>query len=154
MDFMRQNGTKVKIVRIFNTYGPRMDKNDGRVVSNFIAQALEGRPLTVYGRGRQTRSFQYIDDLILGLVKMMGKKGFAGPVNLGSPKEFTVLDLAKKVIKLTNSKSSIVYRALPEDDPKQRKPAVGLAQKVLKWRPKIKLFEGLTKTISYYRNGK
>jgi len=151
MDYHRKYKTDIKIVRIFNTYGSNMDPVDGRVVSNFIIQALQGKNLTVYGQGEQTRSFCYIDDLIDGLYKMMESKNFLGPVNLGNPREFTVLDLAKKVIKLTDSKSKIVYKPLPQDDPRQRKPDIGLAKKKLNWQPKIELEEGLIKTIEYFR---
>ena len=152
MDYIRVHQLDVKIVRIFNTYGPRMDKKDGRVVSNFIVQALSKKPLTVYGSGKQTRSFQYIDDLVSGLVKMMQSRKFTGPVNLGNPNEFTVLKLAKKIISLTKSSSHIVYKALPLDDPKQRKPEISLAKSKLKWQPKVQLKEGLLKTINYFKN--
>ena len=150
MDYRRLFGLDVKIIRIFNTYGPRMDKNDGRVVSNFIVQALNGRPLTVYGTGRQTRSFQYIDDLAAAVLKMMAAKNFAGPVNLGNPTEVSVLGLAKKIIKLAKSSSRIVYKPLPEDDPKQRKPEISLAKRKLGWEPRVGLTEGLVKTINYF----
>ncbi|MCL5774869.1 MAG: SDR family oxidoreductase [Patescibacteria group bacterium] len=152
MDYHRTYGMIVKIVRIFNTYGPRMDKNDGRVVSNFITQALMKRPLTVYGRGKQTRSFQYIADLIIGLVKMMASsKSFIGPVNLGNPKEFTIKELALKVLELTGSKSKIVYKPLPPDDPQQRRPDIALAEKTLHWRPQVSLHTGLKRTIEYFK---
>ena len=152
MDFYRQYGVEIKIVRIFNTYGPGMAANDGRVVSNFITQALSNKPLTVYGKGSQTRSFQYIDDLIAGLIAAMAaKKTFTGPVNLGNPAEFSVLDLAKKVLKMTGSKSKIIYKALPSDDPKQRKPDISLAKKALNWQPKVTLEDGLRKTINYFK---
>lgn len=151
MDYHRTYGVAVKIVRIFNTYGPRMDKNDGRVVSNFITQALANKPLTIYGTGKQTRSFQYIDDLISGLVKMMASpKAFVGPVNLGNPKEFTIKELALKVLKLTGSKNKIVYKPLPQDDPKQRRPDINLAKRKLAWSPRVSLSAGLIKTISYF----
>lgn len=150
MDYHRQNKVDIKIVRIFNTYGPRMALNDGRVVSNFIVQALTNKDITVYGKGNQTRSFQYIDDLILGVEKMMEAEDFIGPVNLGNPDEFTILELAEKVIELTNSKSKIVFQPLPADDPVQRQPDIDLAKKKLDWQPKIKLEEGLKKTISYF----
>lgn len=149
MDYHQKCKIDVKIVRIFNTYGPRMDENDGRAVSNFITQALNNRPLTVYGTGRQTRSFQYIDDLILGLVKMMSSN-ITGPVNLGNPQEFAVLELAKKIISLTKSSSRLVYRPLPKDDPRQRKPDISLAKAKLNWRPKFPLQQGLKKTITYF----
>lgn len=149
MDYYRQNKVRIKIIRIFNTYGPNMNPNDGRVVSNFIMQALRGKNLTIYGDGLQTRSFQYIDDLIEGLVRMMATTDqFVGPVNIGNPIEFTMLELAKNIIRLTDSKSKIVYRPLPEDDPKQRKPDITIAKEMLDgWEPKIRLEDGLRKTI-------
>ena len=151
-DYHRQHGVDIKVVRIFNTYGPNMRGDDGRVVSNFIVQALKGKDITIYGNGKQTRSFCYVDDLVEALIKMMNsKKSFTGPVNLGNPGEFTMLELAKKVIKLTGSKSKIVYKPLPQDDPTQRKPVIDLAKKELKWEPKIQLEEGLTKTIEYFK---
>ena len=151
-DYAREFGTKIKVIRIFNTYGPGMDKNDGRVVSNFIVQALKGENITIYGEGKQTRSFCYVDDLIDGIIKMMNSnEEFQGPVNLGNPGEFTMLELADLVIKLTNSKSKIEYKPLPSDDPTQRKPDISLAKKELKWTPKIKLEEGLLKTIDYFK---
>ncbi len=150
-DYQREYGVDIKIVRIFNTYGPRMAKNDGRVVSNFIMQALSGGEITVYGDGGQTRSFQYIDDLVEGMIKMMEKNNFIGPVNIGNPGEFTIKELAERVIKLTGSKSNIVYGDLPEGDPKQRQPDISLAKKKLGWEPKIKLEEGLLKTIGYFK---
>lgn len=153
MDYHNQNGVKIKIVRIFNTYGPNMHLNDGRVVSNFIVQALLNKDITIYGDGSQTRSFQYIDDLIEGMIRMMNTPDeITGPVNLGNPEEYTILELAEKVIKLTNSKSKIVFMPLPEDDPIQRKPDITLAKKILNnWQPKISLEEGLIKTIEYFR---
>lgn len=153
-DYRRQHGVDVKVVRIFNTYGPRMSVNDGRVVSNFIIQAIKGEDITVYGDGSQTRSFCFVDDLVRGLISMMNSRdGFAGPVNLGNPGEFTMLELAEKVIELTGSSSKIVFRPLPEDDPKQRKPMIDLAQKELNgWTPKVALEEGLKKTIEYFRS--
>ncbi len=153
-DYRRQHGVDVKVVRIFNTYGPRMSVNDGRVVSNFIIQAIKGEDITVYGDGSQTRSFCFVDDLVRGLILMMNSRdGFAGPVNLGNPGEFTMLELAEKVIKLTGSSSKIVFCPLPEDDPKQRKPMIDLAQKELNgWTPKVALEEGLKKTIEYFRS--
>ena len=152
MDYHRQYGVAIKIVRIFNTYGPKMSSDDGRVVSNFIVQSLKNQPITIYGRGRQTRSFQYIDDLISGIVKMMDSNpNFIGPVNLGSTKEFTIKELAKKIIQLTKSKSPIVYKPLPLDDPKQRRPDIGLAKRRLGWYPKINLEKGLRKTIDYFQ---
>jgi len=153
MDYHRQYNLKVKIVRIFNTYGPRMQINDGRVISNFIVQALKNRDITVYGNGSQTRSFCYIDDLIEGLLKMMNTEdGFTGPVNLGNPKEITILELAKKIIQLTSSKSNIVFNSLPQDDPKRRCPDITLARNLLFWEPRISLDEGLAKTIAYFKN--
>lgn len=151
MNYHWQNQVNIKIARIFNTYGPRMHPNDGRVVSNFIVQALKGTDITVFGNGEQTRSFQYVDDLINALIKLMNTKDdFIGPVNLGNPVEFTILELANMVINLTGSKSEIVYKPLPSDDPMQRKPDITLAKKQLDWEPKIKLEEGLKKTISYF----
>lgn len=154
MDYHRQNGVKIKIVRIFNTYGPNMNPNDGRVVSNFIMQALQGKDITIYGDGSQTRSFQYVDDLVEGMIRMMATGDeFIGPVNIGNPGEFTMLELAKMIIHLTASSSQIVYCPLPGDDPKQRKPDITLAQERLNgWEPKIKLEEGLKKTIEYFKS--
>jgi UDP-glucuronate decarboxylase len=153
MDYRRQNSVNTKIVRIFNTYGPRMAINDGRVVSNFIIQALQGKDITIYGDGSHTRSFCYIDDMIDGLIKMMNSgDDFYGPVNLGNPGEFTILELAQMIIKLTKSNSRIIYRPLPADDPVQRKPDITLAQTKLKWNPKIELVKGLTGTIKYFRD--
>ncbi len=150
-DYHRQHKLKIKVIRIFNTYGPKMNPNDGRVVSNFIVQALKGEDITVYGKGDQTRSFCYVDDLVSGIIKMMNSKDqFVGPVNLGNPGEFTILELAKKVIEMTGSKSKIVYNELPSDHPKQRKPIIDLAKKELDWEPKIKLEDGLKKTIEYF----
>lgn len=151
MDYHRMNGIDIKIIRIFNTYGPRMQPNDGRVVSNFIIQALRNEDITIYGNGMQTRSFQYIDDLINGMIKMMNSDNFIGPVNIGNPDEFTMLELAEKVIALTGSKSKYVYKPLPNDDPTQRKPDITLAKEYLKWEPTIKLNDGLQKTIDYFR---
>ena len=150
MDYYRQNKVDIKIVRIFNTYGPRMAEHDGRVVSNFIIQALKKEDITIYGDGTQTRSFCYVDDLIEGFIKMMNTDNFIGPVNLGNPGEFTMLELANKVIDLTGSKSKIVFRPLPEDDPTQRQPDIGLAKSKLGWTPKIELEEGLKKTIGNF----
>jgi len=151
MDYHRMNDVDIKIVRIFNTYGPKMHPNDGRVVSNFIVQALRGENITIYGDGSQTRSFQYIDDLINGLVKMMNTpKDFIGPINIGNPNEFTILELAKKIVKLTNSKSKLIFNPLPSDDPVQRQPNIILAKKSLEWQPIIELEEGLIKTIKYF----
>ena len=149
-DYRRQHNVMTKIVRIFNTYGPRMAINDGRVVSNFITQALQNEDITIYGDGSQTRSFCYIDDLVNGLLKMMDSGSFTGPVNMGNPKEFTMLELAEKVIKKTNSKSKIIYKNLPIDDPKQRQPDISVAKRILEWEPKIELEEGLKNTIHYF----
>ncbi len=150
-DYHRQYKIDIKVVRIFNTYGPKMSKKDGRVVSNFITQSLEGKDLTIYGNGKQTRSFCYVSDLIDGLVKMMNQNGFTGPVNLGNPKEFTILELAEKIIKLTKSKSNIVFKKLPEDDPIKRKPDITLAKEKLGWKPNIELDDGLKKSINYFK---
>jgi len=150
MDYHRQNKVDIKIVRIFNTYGPRMAINDGRVVSNFIVQALRGEDITIYGDGSQTRSFQYVEDLIEGVIAMMRKDNFTGPVNIGNPNEFTIRDLADIIIKLTNSKSKIVYKPLPSDDPVQRQPDISLARQLLNWEPRIQLNEGLISTIEYF----
>jgi dTDP-glucose 4,6-dehydratase len=150
MAYHRYHGLNTRIVRIFNTYGPRMRLRDGRVVPNFIMQALRGEPLTVYGQGQQTRSFQYVDDLIEGLQKLL-KSDHHLPVNIGNPHEMTVLEFAKKIIELTNSKSEIVYRPLPEDDPQVRQPDITKARKILNWEPAVKLEEGLLKTIEYFR---
>jgi len=150
-DYYRQNKVVIKVARIFNTYGPRMHPNDGRVVSNFIMQALTGEDITIYGEGSQTRSFCYVDDLIAGLVKLMNTgDDFTGPVNLGNPKEFTILQLAKQVIKMTSSKSKIIFEELPEDDPRQRQPDITLAKAELKWQPTVELKAGLGKTIKYF----
>ena len=151
VDYHRQNRVDVRIVRIFNTYGPRMALNDGRVVSNFIVQALRGEPLTVYGEGSQTRSFCYVDDLVEGMIRMMECNGFTGPVNLGNPTEHTILEFARIILKLTGSKSQIQYETLPADDPVQRRPDISLARSALKWEPGIDLQEGLTRTIDYFR---
>lgn len=151
VNYHEQNHVRIKIARIFNTYGPKMHPHDGRVVSNFIVQALEGDDITVYGNGEQTRSFQYVDDLLNGLIKLMNSHdGFIGPVNLGNPVEFTILELAEKVIEMTGSKSKIIYEELPEDDPMQRKPDISLAKKELNWEPTINLEVGLKKTIAYF----
>lgn len=154
MDYYLQNQVSIKIIRIFNTYGPKMNPYDGRVVSNFIVQSLKGNNITIYGDGKQTRSFQYIDDLIDGTIEMMNSENsFVGPVNLGNPMEFTMIELAKIIIDLTNSKSKLVFKKLPMDDPKQRKPDITLANKKLNnWKPKIELKEGLKRTISYFEN--
>ncbi len=153
MDYHLQNKVKIKIVRIFNTYGPRMHPNDGRVVSNFIVQALKNKDITVYGDGSQTRSFQYVDDLVEGMMRMMGTEdSFTGPVNIGNPIEFTILELAKKIIQMTGSKSKITYQALPDDDPIQRKPDISMAkEKLNNWEPNMTLEKGLVKTIDYFQ---
>jgi len=152
MDYHRMNGVNIKIIRIFNTYGPNMHPNDGRVVSNFIIQALKNQDITVFGDGSQTRSFQYVDDLIEGMIRMMNTDdSFIGPVNIGNPNEFTMLELAQKVIELTDSKSKIIFCPLPSDDPKQRKPDIQLAKNRLNWEPEIQLQEGLLKTIDYFK---
>jgi UDP-glucuronate decarboxylase len=152
MDYHRQNGVIVKIVRIFNTYGPRMALNDGRVVSNFIIQALKGQDITVFGDGSQTRSFCYVDDMIDGLIRMMGTPDtFLGPINIGNSDEFTVIDLAETVIRMTDSPSKIILKPLPQDDPAQRKPDITLAREILGWLPKVPLEEGLERTIAYFR---
>ncbi|MCX6779474.1 MAG: GDP-mannose 4,6-dehydratase, partial [Candidatus Magasanikbacteria bacterium] len=151
-DYHRKWGVEIKVARIFNTYGPNMAQNDGRVVSNFIIQALKGRPITMYGTGKQTRSFCFVDDLVEGLIKLMNSsENFTGPVNLGNPGEFTMKELAEKIIKMIGSKSKIVYKELPEDDPRQRKPDITLAKNKLHWQPKIKLDLGLEKTIEYFK---
>ena len=151
-DYHRQHGVDIKVIRIFNTYGPRMSAHDGRVVSNFIVQALNNEDITIYGDGMQTRSFCYVDDLIDGMIKMMNSRdGFTGPVNIGNPGEFTMLELARLVIKLAGSDSKIIYKPLPQDDPMQRKPVIDLAKKELDWEPTIGLEEGLERTIEYFR---
>lgn len=152
-DYNRQFGSRVKVVRIFNTYGPGMSPDDGRVVSNFIIQALKGNDITIYGNGSQTRSFQYVDDLINGFLAMMKTEdNFLGPVNIGNPVEFTMLELAEKVLKLTKSSSKLVFKELPSDDPKQRKPDISLAKEKLNWSPKVDLDSGLIKTIEYFKS--
>ena len=151
-DYYRQHKLNIKVARIFNTYGPRMQPNDGRVVSNFIVQALNNHDITIYGDGTQTRSFCYVDDMIIAFMNLMEtENNFTGPVNIGNPNEFTILDLARNVIKLTNSKSKIIYKPLPEDDPMQRQPNISIAKEKLDWEPKIQLIEGLTKTIDYFK---
>jgi UDP-glucuronate decarboxylase len=154
MDYHNQNKVRIKIVRIFNTYGPRMHPNDGRVVSNFIVQALHNKPITIYGDGSQTRSFQYVDDLVEGMCRMMQTSDdIIGPVNIGNPGEFTILQLAQMVIKMTGSSSEVIYMPLPKDDPIQRRPLIDKAKDVLGgWEPKVQLEEGLVKTIEYFRN--
>ncbi|MET0792861.1 MAG: UDP-glucuronic acid decarboxylase family protein [Polyangiaceae bacterium] len=152
-DYHRQHGVDIKVIRIFNTYGPRMNPNDGRVVSNFIVQALRGEDITIYGDGQQTRSFCYVDDLVEGMLRMMDSDGnFSGPVNIGNPDEFTMLQLAEKVLGLVGGKSKLVHKPLPADDPKQRQPIIDLAkQKLGGWEPKIKLDDGLKETVAYFR---
>ncbi len=152
-NYNRQNDVDIKVIRIFNTYGPRMHPQDGRVVSNFIVQALKGEDITIFGDGKQTRSFQYVDDLVEGAIRMMNTKDFSGPVNIGNPNEFTMLELAQEVIRITNSKSKLIYLPLPADDPTQRQPDISLAKKELdNWEPKIQLADGLKKTIDYFDN--
>jgi UDP-glucuronate decarboxylase len=151
-DYNRQHGTDIKVIRIFNTYGPRMHPNDGRVVSNFIVQALRGQDITIYGDGQQTRSFCYVDDLVEGMMRMMDtEKGFTGPINIGNPGEFTMLQLAEKVLQLVGTKSKLVHKPLPQDDPKQRKPIIDLAKSKLGWEPKVNLDDGLKETVAYFR---
>lgn len=151
-DYKRQYKVDIRIIRIFNTYGPNMLANDGRVISNFITQAINNRDITIYGDGSQTRSFCYVDDLIEAMVKMMENDDFIGPVNLGNPDEITILDLAKLIVKKCSSKSKIIYKQLPEDDPIQRKPSISLAKEKLNWQPKVSLDCGLDKTIEYFKN--
>ena len=151
-DYHRQHQLDIKVARIFNTYGPRMHPNDGRVVSNFVVQSLRGEPITVYGDGKQTRSFCYVDDLVDGLTRLMEtERAFTGPVNLGNPEEFSMLELAERINRLTKSKSRIKFRPLPQDDPRQRRPDIDLARKQLKWKPKVNLDDGLKETIRYFR---
>ena len=150
MDYHRQNGVDIRIVRIFNTYGPRMAVNDGRVVSNFIVQALRNQPITIYGDGAQTRSFCYVSDLIEGVWRLMNTEGLTGPVNIGNPNEFTIRELAEMVISLTGSRSEIVHRPLPQDDPVQRQPDISMAREKLGWQPKVALKDGLKPTIEHF----
>ncbi len=150
-DYYRQHQVDIRVIRIFNTYGPRMNQNDGRVVSNFIVQALKGQNITIYGDGMQTRSFCYVDDLIDGMIRMMNCEGFVGPVNIGNPGEFTMLELAQKIISMTDSKSELVFEPLPSDDPAQRQPVIDLAKIKLGWSPTIDLDEGLDRTIEYFK---
>lgn len=151
MDYHMQNKVDIKIIRIFNTYGPHMNPDDGRVVSNFIVQALKGQDITIFGDGQQTRSFQYVDDLVEGMIRLMATpKGFTGPVNVGNPNEFTMLELAQNILELTGSSSKLVYQPLPQDDPKQRQPDISLAKEKMDWEPKVQLKEGLQKTITYF----
>ena len=152
-DYHRQHKINIRVVRIFNTYGPRMHPNDGRVVSNFVLQALNNRDITVFGDGSQSRSFCFVDDMVDGLIRMMNApNGFSGPVNIGNPNEFSILELSKKVVALTGSTSKIIFQPLPEDDPIQRQPNIGLAREKLGWEPKIQLEEGLKRTIEYFKN--
>lgn len=150
-DYHRQNNVDIRVMRIFNTYGPKMHPNDGRVVSNFIVQALRGDDITIYGDGSQTRSFCYVDDLLDGMTLLMNENGITGPMNIGNPNEFTIKELAESVVRLTDSKSNIVYRDLPSDDPKQRQPDITMAKQELGWEPKVQLEEGLVKTVDYFR---
>ncbi|OGC47461.1 NAD-dependent dehydratase [candidate division WWE3 bacterium RIFCSPHIGHO2_01_FULL_42_13] len=150
-DYHRQHALQIRIARIFNTYGPRMAEHDGRVVSNFIMQALRGDPITIYGDGKQTRSFCYVDDLLDGLYKLMNHESFKGPVNVGNPEEYTMIELAEKIIKMTGSKSKLTFETLPIDDPMQRRPDITLAKKELGWEPKVKVDDGLKKTIEYFK---
>jgi len=153
MDYHRQLNVRIKIIRIFNTYGPNMHPNDGRVISNFIVQALKGEDITIYGDGSQTRSFQYVDDLVEGMIRMMATEDdFIGPVNIGNPGEYTIRQLAEKVIELTGSKSKLIFQELPQDDPKQRQPNITLAKSKLNWEPKVQLNDGLIRTIDYFRS--
>lgn len=151
-DYQRQEKVEVRVVRIFNTYGPQMLENDGRVVSNFVVQALKGEDITVYGNGNQTRSFCYIDDLVDGMIKMMNQDTFSGPVNLGRPEEYTILEIAEKVLSMIETKSKIVFKPLPSDDPTKRRPNISLAKENLGWEPTTSFEEGLSKTIEYFRN--
>ena len=152
-DYHRQHGLEIKVMRIFNTYGPNMNPKDGRVVSNFIMQALNGEDITIYGDGSQTRSFCYVSDLIDGMIRLMNsKKGFTGPVNIGNPKEFTMVELANEILRLTESDSKLIYKKLPQDDPMQRRPVIDLAKNKLGWEPHIALREGLVETIKYFKN--
>ena len=153
MDYHREHNLKIKIIRIFNTYGPNMAINDGRVVSNFINQAIKGKDITIYGNGLQTRSFQYIDDLVIGMINMMNSEDkILGPVNLGNPSEISIIKLASEIIKLTETQSKIIFKDLPKDDPKRRKPDISIARKYLNWKPNFKLEIGLSKTIKYFKN--
>lgn len=151
-DYYRQHKLEIRVMRIFNTYGPRMAEDDGRVVSNFILQALKNEPITIYGDGKQTRSFCYVDDLIEGMYKLMNKDDFMGPVNIGNPNEIDLLELAKRIIEITGSSSQLVFQGLPQDDPRQRNPNISLAKEVLDWEPKVPLEEGLKKTVEYFKN--
>lgn len=150
-DYHREHGVEIRVARIFNTYGPRMYENDGRVVSNFIVQALNNKPITIYGTGEQTRSFCYVDDLIEAIYRIMNKENITGPINIGNPDEFTMIELADKIIKITGSKSKIVFEKLPSDDPKKRKPDISLAKEIIEWEPKVNLDEGLVQTVNYFK---
>ena len=152
VNYHQQNNADIRIIRIFNTYGPRMAMNDGRVVSNFIIQALKGEPLTIYGKGEQTRSFCYVSDLLEGALKMMEQEEFVGPVNLGNPMEIKIIELAESILKFTGSKSKIIFHPLPEDDPVRRRPDISKAKKILKWQPRVSLEDGLKETIRYFKN--
>ena len=149
-DYHRQHGLEIRVMRIFNTYGPRMSATDGRVVSNFILQALRGDEISIYGKGEQTRSFCYVDDLLNGMISLMNHETFTGPVNIGNPHEFTILELAENIIRLTNSKSKLTFHPLPQDDPQRRKPNIEMAKATLNWEPKIPLSQGLQATIAYF----
>jgi len=151
-DYYRQHNLDIRVVRIFNTFGPNMSMNDGRVVSNFITQAINNKPITIYGDGSQSRSFCYVDDLVTGLIKMMEQDEFSGPINLGNPEEITIKQLAEEIIEICNSKSNIIYKPLPQDDPLRRRPDISLANKKLDWRPKYKRTDGLLKTINYFKD--
>lgn len=150
-EYHREHGVEIRVARIFNTYGPRMYENDGRVVSNFIVQALNNKPITIYGTGEQTRSFCYVDDLIEAIYRIMNKENITGPINIGNPDEFTMIELADKIIKITGSKSKIVFEKLPSDDPKKRKPDISLAKEIIEWEPKVNLDEGLVQTVNYFK---
>ncbi|MBW2989491.1 SDR family oxidoreductase [Candidatus Woesearchaeota archaeon] len=151
-DYHRQNGVDIRVVRIFNTYGPRMAQDDGRVVSNFIVQAISGKNISVYGDGKQTRSFCYVSDMVDGIIKMMAQENEIGPINLGNPHEFTILELAQKVKEMTGSGSKIIFKGLPKDDPKKRQPDITLAKKILGWKPKVRLEEGLKDTVEWFKS--
>jgi len=150
-EYHREHGVEIRVARIFNTYGPRMYENDGRVVSNFIVQALNNKPITIYGTGEQTRSFCYVDDLIEAIYRIMNKENITGPINIGNPDEFTMIELADKIIKITGSKSKIVFEKLPSDDPRKRKPYISLAKEIIEWEPKVNLDEGLVQTVNYFK---
>ena len=151
MEYNRSHNTEIRIARIFNTYGPNMDKNDGRVVSNFLNQSLNNKDITIYGDGSQTRSFCYVDDTVDGLIKLMNQNKTNGPINIGNPYEMTILELANEILKLSNTKSKLIYKTLPSDDPMKRQPDISKAKKYLNWEPKIQLLDGLKKTIDYFK---